>query len=371
MKELVVNAVVFAGFLAGGYIGGGMIGSIVGGIAAFIGVLFVSEQLEAARSIEGFWLRHRGSLVIFLATIGCVVAGMAIFGQLLGIVGGIFAGQFVGDAIAEKLGWGGLSLEGQLEFRYAYVSVLASAANADGVVSEKEHCQILAIAKNLFSSLGYGDDTDTRPLVDNAIADPVGPHDVGAYLNQLDPEFQQLIFLDMCKVLFADGEMSPEEVDWFHQFQQTARIEDMSALTLFTRAHMFSDDRRNDCLTELGLSSNATDDEIKRAYKKLAMKYHPDKQESMPSHARELIAKKMVALNDAFAFLTNKSNSVDLSFQCTGGKTFTPTENEKFECLCWLCSQRLNVPAVAAPESVRCPKCHALAGLAFDPNLTP
>jgi DnaJ like chaperone protein len=369
MKAFLTNLGVVAGFLIGGHFGG-FLGSIIGGIAAFVAVLFISEKVESTRSSAGFWLRYRGALVVFLASIGCIIVGRAIFGDLLGTIGGLFIGQFVGDAIAEKLGWGGAALEGQLEFRHAYVSVLASAANADGSVSEKEHRLVLTIAKDLFSSLGYGDDADARPLVDSAIANPVGPHDVGSYFNALSPEFKHFVFLDMCKVLFADGEMSPAEIDWFHQFQQTARIEDLSALTLFSRSHMFTGVRRKECLEELALTQNASDAEIKTAYKKLAMKYHPDKQESMPQHARELIAKKMVALNDAFAFLTNKENPATLSFKSIDGNTFMPNANSKFECLCWLCSQRLRVPEIANPNSVRCSKCHALAGLAFDPNAT-
>lgn len=369
MKWFLTNAGVFLGFVVGEYIGG-IIGSILGGIASFIGVLFISERLESTRSTDGFWLRYRGSIIVFLATIGCVIVGCAIFGTLIGIVGGLFAGQFVGEAVAEKLGWGGAALEGEHEFRHAYVLVLASAANADGSVSEKEHRLILAVAKDLFTSLGYGDDADTRPLVDEAIANPIGPYDVGSYVNAFNPDFQQYVFMDMCKVLHADGEMSPAEIDWFVQFQQTAQIGDLSALTLFSRTHMFADDRRKECLEELGLMQNATDAEIKAAYKKLAMKYHPDRQEAAPQHVRELIAKKMVALNDAFAFLTNKKNHINLSFKSSEGSTFTPIENAAFECLCWLCSQRLRVPAIANANSVRCPKCHALAGLEFDPNAT-
>lgn len=203
---------------------GGIIGSIIGGVLSYGGVLLISEKMESNRSIAGFWLRYRGSFISFLAAVGCVIAGQVVFGELIGIVGGFVVGQFVGDAIGEKLDWGGSALEGQLEFRNAYVCVLASAANADGLVSEKEKRLIRSTAKELFSSLGFGDDADISPIVEHAIGNPIGAYDAGGYVKGLTPEFQHYIFLDLCKVPFADGEMTQDENNWLTQFQQKAQI---------------------------------------------------------------------------------------------------------------------------------------------------
>ena len=50
----------------------------------------------------------------------------------------------------------------------------------------------------------------------------------------------------------------------------------------------------------LGVSRDATDDEIKKAYRKLAMKYHPDR-----NPGDEEAAKKMQQINAAYDQLTN------------------------------------------------------------------
>lgn len=56
---------------------------------------------------------------------------------------------------------------------------------------------------------------------------------------------------------------------------------------------------RNRCLNILGLPEDANDKDIKRAYRKKAMLYHPDKNHS--SNAEEMFIK----INEAYEFLTN------------------------------------------------------------------
>ena len=47
----------------------------------------------------------------------------------------------------------------------------------------------------------------------------------------------------------------------------------------------------------LGLPNNASKDAVKKAYRKLAMKYHPDKNEAKSAH------EKFILINEAYAYL--------------------------------------------------------------------
>ena len=58
----------------------------------------------------------------------------------------------------------------------------------------------------------------------------------------------------------------------------------------------------------LGLSTSATKAEIKIAYRKLAKKYHPDKNNSQ--HASQLF----IEVNEAYAYLTNERSSYKINY---------------------------------------------------------
>ena len=55
----------------------------------------------------------------------------------------------------------------------------------------------------------------------------------------------------------------------------------------------------NDPYAVLGISSSASDDEVKTAYRNLAKKYHPDNYASAPDVA-DLAAEKMSQVNEAY-----------------------------------------------------------------------
>ena len=63
---------------------------------------------------------------------------------------------------------------------------------------------------------------------------------------------------------------------------------------------------RKDAYTVLGVEPGASEEEIKRAYRELANKYHPDKVEFMGEEFRELAEKKFKEIQEAYQALKSK-----------------------------------------------------------------
>ena len=60
--------------------------------------------------------------------------------------------------------------------------------------------------------------------------------------------------------------------------------------------------------TTLGLTASATDDEIKKAYRKMAMQYHPDRQINASETEQKWAAEKFRAVQKAYEHIKQQRN---------------------------------------------------------------
>ena len=98
----------------------------------------------------------------------------------------------------------------------------------------------------------------------------------------------------------ADGTVSPEEVV---ALKEIALYLGLSAQDVESMLNLESGARSGgnieDAYKVLGISPSATDDEIKIAYRKMALKHHPDRVSSLGDDIRKAAEKKFQEINDA------------------------------------------------------------------------
>lgn len=69
----------------------------------------------------------------------------------------------------------------------------------------------------------------------------------------------------------------------------------------------------------LGVSENASEEEIKRAYKKLVKKYHPDRYQNNP--LADLAEEKLQEVNEAYDMLMKNKNTSSYEYSYGGGSS--------------------------------------------------
>lgn len=63
---------------------------------------------------------------------------------------------------------------------------------------------------------------------------------------------------------------------------------------------------KRDYYEVLGVSKNATDDEIKRSFRKLSLKWHPDRQSGKTESEKAEALKKFQEIAEAYEVLSDK-----------------------------------------------------------------
>ncbi|MEZ4800790.1 MAG: TerB family tellurite resistance protein [Flavobacteriales bacterium] len=94
----------------------------------------------------------------------------------------------------------------------------------------------------------------------------------------------------------ADGDVDQSEVRLIEQIAQYMGISEKDIESL--KAMFYKDKAQSYKILEL--EENASDDEVKKAYRKMAMKYHPDKVRGMGEQVEKDAAEKFRKVQDAY-----------------------------------------------------------------------
>ena len=109
----------------------------------------------------------------------------------------------------------------------------------------------------------------------------------------------------------ADGAFDQSELNMLHLMAQYLGISQSDYTSIYER-HVGSgysggsrktssaNNYTKDPYKVLGISKDATDDEVKKAYRKMAMKYHPDRVAGMSEELQRNAAEQMKEINEAY-----------------------------------------------------------------------
>lgn len=215
----------------------------------------------------------------------------------LGPIGGIL-GFVVGSVIDEQTApTGERVISGYTtpgDFAMSLLVLVAAVMKADGTVMKSELDYVKANFVRLF---GRESASEAIRMLRDLLKQNIPTHDVCIQIqHKLDyPSRLQLLHF-LYGIVVADGEAKPREIDITEYIARNLGISDSDRSSIKA---MFVPETDN-AYKILEIDSSASNEEVKKAYRKMAMKYHPDKVSYLGDDIRKEADKKFKMVNEAY-----------------------------------------------------------------------
>jgi len=234
---------------------------------------------------------------------------MGIFGSLFGagigwwLLGplGAIIGSMIGSSIEEGSkgvkampGAGPSRGNPRDGFMASLLVLMAATMKADGKVLKSE---LDYVKQNLLKIFGEQVTKDALRMLREILKKDIPLYDVMAQIRQ---HMDYASKLELVHILYgigvADGHLSQSEINVIEQIARGIGVSDADHATI---KNLYFDDL-DSAYKVLGVDKNATNDEIKKAYRKLAVKLHPDKVAHLGEDIQRNAKERFQKLNEAY-----------------------------------------------------------------------
>ncbi len=266
------------GFL--GWVSGGPIGALVG----FLLGSFVETGLDAMRQITG------GS--------GFPGQGGSSGYPGGGYSGGGYSGGYPGGGSTYQRqttgGRGYTATEQRNSFMVSLLVLSSAVIKADGRVVQSELDHVRSFIR---SNFGENAVSDAMRILDELNRKEVNIYEVGAQIAANMNYSQRLqLFHYLAQIANADGDFSKSEKSVLEAIASAIRL---NASDVSSVIAMFYKDA-DSAYAVLEISPNATDEEVKSAYRRMAMKNHPDKVATLGPDVQKAAEEKFRKIQEAY-----------------------------------------------------------------------
>ncbi len=173
--------------------------------------------------------------------------------------------------------------------------VLSSAIiKADGRVHQRELDVVRGFIRQNFGEQAVD---EAMRLLDGLNRQQVNIYEVGAQIAAYMNYSQRLqLFHYLTNIATADGEFSKPEKEVLEAVAAAIRLNASDAASVIAMYYKDSDS----AYAVLGISPSATDDEVKSAYRRMAMKNHPDKVATLGPDVQKAAEEKFRKVQEAY-----------------------------------------------------------------------
>jgi DnaJ like chaperone protein len=190
------------------------------------------------------------------------------------------------------------------DFAISLLVLSAAVMKSDGKAMKSE----LDFIKNfLIQQFGESDAKELLKVLNDIMKKDIPVYDVCVQIRDYMPVSARLQLLHyLYGISKADGDVSVNEVELIDNIANYLNIPGADAASI--KAMYYRDVESDYKILEI--SPDATSDEIKKAYRRMAMKYHPDKVTGMGEAVEKSAAEKFKVLQQAYENIKKQRNIV-------------------------------------------------------------
>ncbi len=221
-----------------------------------------------------------------------------VLGGPIGAVVGYALGSMFGntEVLSSTTTTHGTERTAEGDFKMSLLVLIACIMKADGRVDKAE---LAVVKKFLVANFGEQGALDAlqilKKLLDQNINETEVATQIGQNLNYSSKlELLHLLF----QIAYADGEVVASELNTIQRIATIFRIDRLDFESV--KAPYVKQEDRDWAYKALEIEPTATNDEIKKAYRKMAMKYHPDKVNELGEDVKKSATEKFRSINEAY-----------------------------------------------------------------------
>ncbi len=259
--------------------------------------------------------------------------GWAFGGPIGGILGYLLGRAISSDKQIGSSGWYGESTYGthrgpyrntgtQQDINVALMVLIAAVMKVDGAVKKSE---LDYVKRFLLTNYGEERGKEMLKVLQQMVQQDIAIDQVCAQIKvntDYNTRYHMVDFL--FGIGGADGEFHQVEINMLRLIAQYLGISQSDYTSIYER-HVGHEDSNyseysgrsertgsysKDPYRVLGIDSSATDDEVKKAYRRMAMKYHPDRVAGMSEEMQRNAAEQMKEINQAYEVIKQRRASM-------------------------------------------------------------
>ena len=194
----------------------------------------------------------------------------------------------------------------EADFKMSLLVMIACVMKADGKVQKSE---LDTVKRFLVSNFGEEGALEALQILKRMLDQPINETEVAMQINRYMNYSAKLQLVHLLfDIAVSDGDIHQSELLVIERISSVFGLSSADFVAL--KAPYFKNVDHNWAYKTLEIDTDASNDEIKKAYRRMAMKFHPDKVNDLGEDMKKSATEKFRSINEAYESLKKQKNFV-------------------------------------------------------------